>query len=103
MERRAESHSAQPPVLNTKTFWTNCSSSRTETLSGERVAILNGKLAQSSGQKPFDAKLIFDNSVVSGRLIDLGAVVQTRRGLRTFDWFVVLTGKDGLLRHGLSS
>jgi hypothetical protein len=36
-----------PSFLNTKTFWKNYSSFRHETLSGERVAILNRKLARS--------------------------------------------------------
>jgi len=53
-------------LLITKTFWSLRSSSRHETLSGERIAKYNCVFAQSSSQRHLDVKLMFDN--LGGRL-----------------------------------
>ena len=60
-------------LLITKTFWSLRSSSRHETLSGERIAKYNCVFAQSSSQRRLDVKLMFDNLVVFNRFFDLGA------------------------------
>lgn len=51
-------------MLNTRTFWSLCSSSRHETLSGDQDTIENRKLAQSRDETSFDLELIFENLVV---------------------------------------
>jgi len=71
--RRIKGDGGSFAVLITKTFWSLCSSSRHETLSGERIAKYNCVFAQSSSQRHLDVKLMFDNLVVFDRFFDLGA------------------------------
>ncbi len=51
------------------------SSSRQETPYGEQVAVDDRKLTQSNDRTSFDFKLIFENSVVFGTFVDVGADV----------------------------
>ncbi len=62
-------------LLSTKTFRFFCSSSRQETPFGEQAAVDDRKLTQTSDRTSFDIKLIFENLVVFGTFVDVGADV----------------------------